>query len=102
MAKNFQEKIKQLIMEKVDMTNLTAAQQNKIVLQLLDNISLKISLDVFEKLDEEARQKAIKFLKVEDKDVFLNYLNTKIKNLSELVERNISETIEEFKKLSET
>lgn len=99
MAEEFQEKIKQLIAERVDMSDLTVAQQNKIVRKLLDSMLLKINIAVFDELDDAGKEKAVKFLQAKDQETFLNYLNTKIKNLPELVAKNITETIEEFKEL---
>ena len=100
MATKFEEKIKQQIAEQVDLSGFTIPQRNKIVSQLLENISLKINVVVLDKLGDEDRRKIIKFLKTNSKDTILDYLNIKIKDLPEVVEGAVEETIEEFKKNS--
>ncbi|MGA2418085.1 MAG: hypothetical protein ABSF55_02510 [Candidatus Staskawiczbacteria bacterium] len=100
MAENFLKKAKQQIKEALDISDLADSQQNKIVSQLLNNISLKINMAIFDKLGDEDRKKVLKFLRAKDKDAILSYLNAKIKNLPDLVKKITAETIEEFKELS--
>lgn len=93
------EKIKQRISETLGILDLTDSQQNKIISGLMDNISDRIDIAVYDKLAEEDRKKFQKISKMEDKEVILFFLKSKIRNLPLLVDEIVRETIDEFENL---
>ena len=94
-----EKKAKQKIAESLDLLGFTNSQQNKIISGLLDNISARINIAIYDKLTEEDRQKLQKISRTKKKDAILNYLKPKIRNLHLLVDEITRETIEEFENL---
>ncbi len=90
---------KQKIAESLNLLGFTDSQQNKIISGLLDNISARINIAIYDKLTEEDRQKLQKISRAKEKDAILNYIKSKIRNLRLLVYEITRETIEEFEDL---
>lgn len=94
-----EKKAKQKIAESLNLSGFTNSQQNKIISGLLDNISTRINIVIYDKLTEEDRQKLQKISRTKEKDVVLNFLKSKIRNLHLSVDEITRETIEEFENL---
>lgn len=92
-------KLKKQISESLGLSNLSAAQQDKIISKLMDNISARISIAVLDGLDKKERKELEKASKSKEKDAVLGYLNSKINNLSLLIADTVAETIGDFKRL---
>jgi len=94
-----QKQVKQRIAGSLNLSEFSDSQQDKIVSGLLDNISDRINIAIYDKLTEEDRQKLQKISKTKDEDAILNFLRVKIKNLHLLADEITMDTVEEFKKL---
>lgn len=92
-------KFKKQISESMNLSGLTAAQQNKIISGLTDNISARIGIAILDQLNEKEKKELQNISKSKKKDAVLNYLNSKIENLPLLIGRVIKETINEFKRI---
>lgn len=68
----------------------------KLIPGLLENVSSRISMAIFEKLSKEDREKVLKFLKSGDSDAALKILNIKIDDFSGVVNKIASQTLQEF------
>lgn len=94
-----QEKVKQKIAESLNLSGFTNSQQNRIISGLLDNISDRINIAIYDKLTEKDRQKLQKISRIGEKGIISNYLKLKIRNMRLLVDKVTIETIEEFENL---
>lgn len=100
MEENIEEKYKQKIREALDLSGLSESEQDKIIYQLLNIISSKINMIIFDLLADEEREKFIKFSKNGGESAMEQFLTIKIKNLPEITNKIVNETIEEFKQLA--
>lgn len=91
--------LKQKISKSLDLSSLTGAQQNRIILGLMDNISARISIAVSDKLNARQKEELKKISRAVKKEAVLDYLNSKIKNFSLLTEKIAKETVSDFIRL---
>lgn len=94
-------KLKQQIVENLDLSDFTKTEQDKIISGLMDNVSSAINIAVLDQLSDQEKLELENILKKHKKIATLEYLEIKIKELPLLIEKVTRETINEFKKLRE-
>ncbi|MEK7665064.1 MAG: hypothetical protein AAB361_02910 [Patescibacteria group bacterium] len=92
-------RLKQQIIESLNLKSYTARQQEKIISKLMDNAFSKTFIAIMDMLLEDEKKELLRMVKTKNKEAVLNYLNSRIKNFSLLPEEITEETIKGLKKL---
>jgi len=92
-------KLKQQIIESLNLSGLTVGQKDEIISKLMDNAFNNINMAILDLLTEEEKKELEKKVKTKKKGAVLKYLNSKIKDFSLLPEEITQETIKDFKRL---
>jgi hypothetical protein len=101
MVKTTDKKLRQQIIENLDLSNFTKSKQDKIISGLMANVSSAINIAVLDKLSDQEKLELENISKKGKKTATLQYLEIKITELPLLIEKITRETINEFKKLRE-
>jgi len=99
MATTVDEKLKQQIVESLNLSGLTAEQKDEIISGLMDNAFNNINMTILDLLTEEEKKELEKKARIKKNGFVLKYLNSKIKDFSSLSEEITRETIKDFKRL---
>lgn len=91
-------KQKQQIVKSLDISHLTKDQQDKIIALLMDNVSAKVNMVIWDKFLKEEKQELYHVSRIGDNKKILKYITSKMGNFNQLVENTTRETIEDFKK----
>ncbi len=92
-------KLKEYIENKIDLSNFTESEKNEIIDGVVKNISVAISIAVFENLNEEDRKEFLKLSELKINAKMLKFINLKIKDLKLLVTQTTDRIIDEFNEL---
>ncbi len=95
MIKN-NKKIKEAIVKKLDLKGFSSVQQDKIISKILENVSLKASILLLDKLNEKERAQ-LALLKGSEK--MMKFFNKRTIDIYLVVDRAITEVISDLKKL---
>lgn len=85
--------IRQKIIESLNLSGLTKPEQDKIVFMIMDNISSRISIAIWDTLSGQDKED----LNNIEKKEFLDYISVKIKDFPKLVEDITRQTLYDFK-----
>lgn len=91
--------IKGRIVEGLNLSHLTKIQQDKILSILLGNVSFKLSILIESRLSKEEQEELKIILSKSGTKKVLNYVNSKVKNLPELIESIIRKTMNDFRRI---
>ena len=94
-------KIKKQITESLNIDSFTEEQKDKIILRLMENISLATGIAVLENLSEMQKQELQKILdsKKVDKKMVLDFFVNNIENLQGIINKTAKETVDDFKRI---
>lgn len=93
------EKLKNELISRVNLYGLKHEQKDKIISALVDNISVRLSVDLFDHLSATEREELENILRSGGEDEALKYVRSKISDFSLLLQKNTEETINDFEKI---
>jgi len=88
--------LKKAIAEKLHLSGFSKIQQEKIIDKILENVSLKASILLLDRLSEEERDE---FSKLKDQKSVMDFLNKKTIDIYSIVDEAISIIINDLKKI---
>jgi len=91
------EKQKQQIIKSLSIGHLTNFQQDKIIGMVLENVSAKLDIIIWNAFLTEEKKKLYSASKIGESKKVLRYIISKIGNFNQLVEDTTRETIKDFK-----
>ena len=88
--------LKKAIAEKLNLSRFHLNEQEKIIDKILENVSLKASILLLDKLSEEERDE---FSELKDQKSVMDFLNKKTIDIYSIVDEAISIIISDLKKI---
>jgi len=91
------QEIKEQIAKDLDLSAFEKEEQERIISGLMENISLAINIAVLDELSDEDKLELEVICKSPRENAVLEYLNSKIDNLSFIIQNVIGEKIDQFR-----
>lgn len=88
--------LKKAISEKLNLSNLGEEKQEKIIAKILENVSLKASILLLDRLTEKEREE---FAKLKAQKEVMDFLNKKTIDIYLLVDEAVSMIVSDLKKI---
>lgn len=90
--------LKKAVAEKLNLSGFSKKEQEKIIDKILENVSLKASILLLDRLSEEER---VEFSMLKTKEKVMDFLNRKTIDIYLIVDEAISIIISDLKKIKE-
>lgn len=94
---NKDENLKEKVASFLNISHLTIEEQDKVISGLTENVLSKINIAIIERLSEEEIEELRKISEENNKEKISEYINSKIKDFPNLVNKCIKEEVDRFK-----
>ncbi len=96
------EELTKKIIDELDIAEIPKESQENIIAKLGESVLKKLTIDIFSEIPKNERAELENMMKSGNMDETHKFLDSKIPNLDDFVNKSIKNTVDEFKKITST